>query len=175
MSVMPFDLANDQPGHVAGAQGELEGRLGPVLGEGAGPRARVRGWQEGLRTQVGCSNNLFCKLVLTKYFIFYTHCSGQYLGSFPPCWSTCSRTHHVARWLELPIVLQDHLQNLRNFFVKSYSFQNLLQTFYLHSMMADGDNRVPGHIVRDPLPSPQHALHRWATSTLIQLFSINTK
>ena len=55
MSVMLFDLANDQPGHVAGAQGELEGRLGPVLGEGAGPRARVRGWQEGLWTQVGCS------------------------------------------------------------------------------------------------------------------------
>ena len=52
MIVMLFDLANDQPGHVAGAQGELESRLGPVLGEGAGPRARVRGWQEGLWTQV---------------------------------------------------------------------------------------------------------------------------
>ena len=37
MSVMLFDLANDHPGHVAGAQGELEGRLGSVLGEGAGP------------------------------------------------------------------------------------------------------------------------------------------
>ena len=128
MSVMLFDLANDQPGHVAGAQGELEGRLGPVLGEGAGPRARVRGWQEGLWTQVGCSYHLFCNSVLTKNFIFFTLCSGQYLGSFPPCWSTCFRTHHVARWLELLIVLQDHLQNLRNFFVKSCSFQNLLRT-----------------------------------------------
>ena len=67
MSVMPFDLVNDQRGHVAGAQGELEGRLGPVLGEGAGPRARVRGWQEGLWTQVGCSYHLFCNFVLTKY------------------------------------------------------------------------------------------------------------
>ena len=71
MSVMLFDLANDQPGHVAGAQGELESRLGPVLGEGAGPRARVRGWQEGLWTQVGCFYHLFCNSVLTKYFIFY--------------------------------------------------------------------------------------------------------
>ena len=61
MSVMLFDLANDQPGHVAGAQGELESRLGPVLGEGAGPRARVRGWQEGLWTQVGFFYHLFCK------------------------------------------------------------------------------------------------------------------
>ena len=134
MSVMLFDLANDQPGHVAGAQGELESRLGPVLGEGAGPRARVRGWQEGLWTQVGCSYHLFCKFVLTKYFIFYTHCSGQYLGSFPPCWSTCSRTHHVARWLELLIVLQDHLQNLHNCFCQitfiSKSFANFLLTFH---------------------------------------------
>ena len=77
MSVMFFDLANDQPGHVAGAQGELEGRLGPVLGERAGPRARVRGWQEGLWTQVGCSYHLFCNSVLTKFFIFYTLCSAQ--------------------------------------------------------------------------------------------------
>ena len=104
MSVMLFDLANDQPGHVAGAQGELESRLGPVLGEGAGPRAGVRGWQEGLWTQVGCSSSFIFILVWTKYFIFCTLCSGQYLGSFPPCWSTCSRTHHVARWLELLIV-----------------------------------------------------------------------
>ena len=129
MSVMLFDLANDQPGHIAGAQGELEGRLGPVLGEGAGPRARVRGWQEGLWTQVGCSYHLFCKFVLTKYFIFYTLCLGQYLGSFPHCWSTCFRTHHVVRWLELLIVLQDHLRNLRNFFCQimfiSKSFANI--------------------------------------------------
>ena len=122
MSVMLFDLANDQAGHVAGAQGELESRLGPVLGEGAGPRARVRGWQEGLWTQVGCSSSFILYICVDKILYFLYSLLRSVLGIFSPLL--------VDLFSHTPCCQVVRTPNLNQILNISKSFANFLPTLH---------------------------------------------